>query len=362
MKYTSLHPIHKKMQAKMTNFAGFEMPLYYSSIIKEHLNVRKNVGIFDVSHMGDIIVSGKEAKEYLSYLFPASIWKMKTGQAKYTCFLNKNGLIIDDTIVTKLEEEKYLIVPNASNTDKILNWMNNQTKKYDVNITDISNNISCIAVQGPSSPDLIKHLFNYNLKSFEVSYHNYEHESQINKLFKEKNMILLSKTGYTGEKGFEIMVNNSGAEKIWLELMTLGKEYEIMACGLGSRDTLRMEKGFLLSGQDFKEDRTPTEAGISWTISWEHDFIGKNALSNHQPEEIFMGFIMQEKGLPRHGCEIYSGHEKIGIITSGTISPILNCGIGLGYIKKEYAEFGRIVEIEIRGKRIKSKISKPKMI
>ena len=362
MKHTSLNLLHKELQAKMTEFAGYEMPLYYLSIIKEHLNVRNKVGIFDVSHMGDIIVSGADAEDYLFYLFSTNIKNMKQGQARYTCFLNEKGLMIDDTIVTKLEDDKFLVVPNAANIDKILNWMKKNTKKFDVEIINLSEKISCIALQGPFSANLIKQLFDVDLKSFEVSYQTYDHESQTNEIFNKENTILLSKTGYTGEKGYEIIISNSGAEKLWGKLMEIGKEYEIMPCGLGSRDTLRMEKGYLLSGQDFKEDRTPVEAGISWTISWEHEFIGKNAILNKKPEEIFRGFIMQENGFPRHGCEIYNGNEKVGIITSGGISPVLNCGIGLGYIKKENAETGNIVEIDIRGKRKKIKVSKPKMV
>ncbi len=370
MKFTALHDVHVEMGAKMTEFAGFHMPLWYKGIIEEHLAVRRSVGVFDVSHMGDILVEGKDATEYLSYILPSDFSKVDKGKATYTAFINHRGILIDDTIVTKLEEDRYLVVPNAATTDLIYHWMFSLSGGYDVTLKNVSPEFSSIAVQGPNAEKVLQEIVEENLSDlgfFHAAVVNLKDiEIKENELSGKKAFI--SRTGYTGEDGFEFVVPNENIVELWKKVLEVGEKYGIEPCGLGARDTLRLEKGFLLSGQDFhphEEPRTPLEAGISWVIDWEHEFIGKEALLKMKEEkkyELFRGVILQERGIPRHGFEIYKDGEKIGHLTSGTMSPILNTGIGLGYVKRPYIKAGTEVFVDIRGRKVKAIISKPRMV
>jgi len=369
MKITALHDIHVKMGAKMTEFAGFHMPLWYKGIIEEHMAVRKAVGVFDVSHMGDIIVEGEESTDFLSYILPSDFSKVKVGKATYTAFINHKGILIDDTIVTKLED-KYLVVPNAATSELIYHWMFSLSGGYDVDIKNVSSQFSSIAVQGPKAEKLLQEIVDDNLSTLEFFHARFVKLKGINI---EKNDLsgdyaYLSRTGYTGEDGFEFVVPNSNIVELWKKVLDVGKKHGIEPCGLGARDTLRMEKGFLLSGQDFHpehEPRTPLEAGISWVINWDHDFLGRDILAKMREEkkyDLFRGIVLKGRGIPRHGYKIYKDDEEIGYLTSGTMSPVLKTGIGLGYVKRPYIKAGTEVLVDIRGKKVKAEIRKPRMV
>ncbi len=370
MLYTALHDVHIKMGANMTEFAGYHMPLWYTSIKDEHLAVRERVGIFDVSHMGDLIVEGPDATEFLSYILPTDLSKVNVMKASYTAFINHRGIMIDDTIVTKLEENRYLLVPNAATAQQIYHFLYSMAGGYRVEIKNLTSEFSCLAVQGRNAERSLQKLTDFDLSTigfFEAAYIDLKNiDIEENELSGKK--VFISRTGYTGEDGFEIVVPNKNAEKLWYSILEAGKEYGIRPCGLGARDTLRMEKGFLLSGQDFHplhEPRTPLEGGISWIINWEHEFIGKDRLAQMKSEkkyELFRGIVLKGRGIPRHGYEIYRDGEKIGYLTSGTMSPTLNVGIGLGYIKRPYIKVGTEVQVKIRGKLVDAEVRKPRLV
>ncbi len=346
---TILYDEHVKMNANIVDFHGWDMPLYYESIIKEHMYVRERCGVFDVSHMGDIFLTGSGAEESLMKLFPSDISKMKEGDCLYTAFLNNDGNMIDDTIIYKFNKEKFLCVPNAATTDKILDHiLKNKTNNCEVK--NSSSELSCIAIQGKDSVNIMKNL---GLKFPDFF------------KFYEENGMIISGTGYTGEIGCEIIIKNNEAVNLWEKIVDDLKKIGCGPCGLGSRDTLRMEKGMLLSGQDFNSDKNPYEASISFILDNDHNYIGREKLlSNQKPERIFRGIIMNEKGsFPRHGNLIYdkSGKE-IGIITSGSISPILGKGIGLGYINRNESKIDTSILVGIRDKKFNGKVSRPRIV
>ncbi len=345
---TKLYDEHVRLGANMVDFHGWMMPLYYDSIIKEHNYVREGCGMFDVSHMGDIFIEGEDAEKTLLHLVPTDIRLMKDGDCVYSAFLNENGNIIDDTIIYKFNKKKFLCVPNASMISRIYNHIA-KNKIGDTKVEDKSDDLSCIAVQGKKSEEILNDIDINFPESF--------------KFFESENRIV-SGTGYTGEKGCEIIIENDKVVKLWNELLKSIKKIGYGPCGLGSRDTLRMEKGMLLSGQDFNENRNPYEASISFIVNNETEFIGKNALMNRNNECIFRGFIVNEKNaFPRTGNKIFNNEgEEIGEITSGTLSPSLKKGIGLGYISKKYQKVGTDVKIETRRGKVSSIVSKPRLL
>ncbi len=365
-KKTPLYDLHVKYGGKIVDFAGFLLPLEFTSIIEEHNAVRNNVGMFDVSHMGDIIIKGEDATEYLEYILPSKVSNLKDFTARYSSYLNNYGIMIDDTIVSKINSDTYLLVPNAATEELIYKWLLEHKKKYNVSIIDRTLLYACIAVQGPKASDLISKITDYNIRSmemFDLAFVTINGIETRGDDFIPYNHVLLSKTGYTGEDGYEIIVQNEYADDIWELLINYGKDYGLKLCGLGARDTLRMEKGMLLSGQDFHNDRTPLEGGISWIIDYDHEFIGKEALLEQKgtDHQIFRGFKMLESGIPRHGYKIYKDDKEIGILTSGTMSPTLKIGIGLGYVSKSI-KINDNVMIDIRGTKKKAIVSKPKMV
>lgn len=366
VKKTPLYDEHVKLGAKMIEFAGFSMPLEYTGIVDEHLTVRKNVGIFDVSHMGDIVIEGEDAEKYLDYLLPTKVSDMEELEAKYSAYLNERGIMLDDTIVYKVNKNKFLLVPNAATEEKIYNWIKEKSIGYNIKIYDRTLIYSSIAVQGPKAVNLMNKLTNYDyskMNSFTFDFINFNNIETRGDNFLPYNKIMVSRTGYTGEDGFELIFPNEYAIDIWNDLIDYGKEFGLKPCGLGARDTLRLEKGMLLSGTDFNMDRTPIEASISWIVNYDHDFIGKDALLKIKStdHEIFRGFKMIDQGIPRHGYKVFKDEKVVGTITSGTMSPILKIGIGLGYVKKEI-KLGDKVEIEIRGKKLKAEVTKPKIV
>ena len=345
-----LHQFHKE-NGRMTEFSGFDMPLWYKGIVDEHLAVRNSAGLFDVSHMGRIMISGAEATKFLSYLLPTDSSKIRDNHAFYSVMCNENGGILDDIITNKYSSDKYLMVVNAGNREKDLAWINKVAGKFDVVIEDISDTSALISLQGPKSSVVLKEIVDTQL-------------SQLKRFaFVECNVsgenCIVSRTGYTGEDGFEIAVLDTTIDspqkafKIWSELLEVGKEFGVLPCGLGARDTLRLEAGMCLYGNDISELTSPVEAGLEFVIHSDDNrqFIGKDVIQTQMrngTERKRVAFYMLEAGVPRHGYSILFSGKKIGTVTSGTFSPILKSGIGMGYVPTPISEIGNDLSLEIR--------------
>lgn len=355
MKRTPIYEEHIKLGAKMVPFAGWEMPLQYGSIIEEHQTVRNKVGVFDVSHMGEIFVRGQEALDFLQKLVPQDISKLFTGKAVYCQLINKSAGIIDDLIIYKLEDieeyQNYLLIVNASRIEEDLDWIefNKKDGNYDVEIDNQSDNMTLLSVQGPLASDLVQDL-------------GLEKDAQpIKFTIKQARLdsldVLISRTGYTGEDGFEILVKNQDATKLWQEILAKGEKYEIKPIGLAARDTLRMEASMLLYGQDMDDKTTPPEASLSWSIppNKEEDYFGKeiilSQIESKKMSKVLVGFRMIGNAIPRHNYEIYKDNEKVGVVTSGGIAPALKFNIGLGYVNSNVpTSIGTKLDIKVRDK------------
>jgi len=359
-KTSPLHETHKKLGAKFTEFAGFEMPIQFSSIKDEHLTVRKNVGIFDVSHMSNVWITGKDAEKLISLTTVEDASKIGVGQSQYTEFLREDATVIDDTIFMHLEEEKYMIIPNAGMNEAVTKWLNDKSEEHKLcaKAEDVSNKFGILALQGPKAKETLQKLTDFDLSKIKFFGCQYIDISGIN--------CIISYTGYTGEQGFELQITPAaGAKKIFDEILKTGEKYGIKPIGLGARDTLRLEKCFILAGNEFKGGRTPLEATLGWTINWDHDFIGKKELLKQKEKGDFprlTKMICREKGIPRDGCEIHKDGKKVGVISSGTLSPCLNKGIAMGYIHPDFRSVGDTIDIVIRGKNIKAEIVKPPFV
>ena len=345
-KQTFLHDKHVALGARMVDFAGWDMPVQYSSIIDEHKTVREAVGLFDVSHMGEVIVYGEDALPYLNKLVPQDVTKLVDSKAVYCQLTNKQGGIIDDLIIYKLEDKKYLIIANASRIDEDLNWMVRNKCGFDVSIVNESHNYSLLAVQGPKACELIKKLGVNELPPF--------FSIKRGELFNIN--LWISRTGYTGEDGVEIMVRNEFSEYLWDKLLDAGKEFGIKPIGLGARDTLRLEAALHLYGNDLDENTTPIEAGLAWSVckTKTEDYNGKTKIVEQLKngvEKKLIGLKMLDKSIARHGYEVFYNNEKIGIVTSGGISPIRGDNIALAYIKNlDNLAVGSTIQISIREK------------
>jgi aminomethyltransferase len=345
------------LNAKMVDFHGWDMPIQFTGIIEEHRQVRSGAGLFDVSHMGDITIEGRDSQEFMTYLFPTDISKEPVGKAIYSAYLNQDANMIDDTIIYKEEENKYLVVPNAATTEKVYNWIITNRKSYDVRISNLSDRMACLALQGPKAPEVMKDLFPEANKLGHFTFMGASEK------YPEKGLetaTVVGRTGYTGEDGFEFVVPNKYSVGLWREIL---KNPLVKPIGLGARDTLRMEKGFLLSGQDFSEDRNPIEAGVSWIIGWDHDFIGKKKLLEKKGnvKERFRGVVASDKIIPRTGSILKIGSEVVGKLTSGTFSPSLSKGIGLGYVNST-VEYESELTIQTRNIEGKGILKKPRIV
>ena len=345
-KQTFLHDKQVELKGKMIDFAGWHMPVQFTSIIEEHKNVRENVGLFDVSHMGEVFVSGKESLKFLNKVVPQDISKLYDSKAVYCQLPNKNGGLIDDLIIYKLEDEKYLLIVNASRIDEDVNWLVLNSLDYDVYIDNQSHNYSMLAIQGPKSKDVLKKL-GYNLEQDFFT---------INETTLASMDVMVSRTGYTGEDGYEILLKNKDAQKMWDLLLEQGKEFSIMPVGLGARDTLRLECALHLYGNDLDETTTPIEAGLSWSVPKDktEDYNGKDVIFNqiqNGVEKKLIALKMLSRAIPRHEHEIFFNGEKVGHVTSGGFSPMLNENIALGYVKniKEMCT-DTVIQVMIREK------------
>ena len=354
-----LNELHKKIGARFTEFAGFEMPIQYTSIKDEHLAVRKSVGLFDVSHMSNVWITGEDAEKLISLITVEDASRIGDKKSQYTAILRDDGTVIDDTIFMHLED-KFMMIPNAGMDETVTKWINEKAEKHDLcaNAENVSKDYVILAVQGPKSRDTLQKLTDIDLKEVGFFGCQYADIAGVN--------CVISHTGYTGELGFELQITPpKKAEEVFQKILEAGKEFEIKPVGLGARDTLRLEKGFILAGNEFKGGRTPLEAVMSWTINWDHDFIGKDALLKQKEKgtyERLTSMICTEKGIPRQGCEIRKEGKKVGMITSGTMSPCLNTGIGMGYIHPDFRETDSVLEIMVRDKPVKAKVVKPPIV
>jgi aminomethyltransferase len=356
-KKTHLYEFHRK-NAKLTLFAGFEMPLWFEGIIPEHLAVRNAVGIFDITHMGRTLITGPDAEAFLNYVTTNNVSVLTPLSAHYSLMCNERGGIKDDFVLSRLEEEKFLIVYNAANREKDFQWLRTNARSFQVKIEDVSDQIAMFAVQGPKAQETLQKISSEDLSLIERFKCGWVEIAE--------NRVFMSRTGYTGEDGFEIFVwdaplsNPGKAVKVWNAILEAGKEFGIKPCGLGARDTLRLEAGMCLYGNDIDENTTPLEARLSFVVKFNKgDFIGREALLKQKEEGVKrrrVGVLMLEKGIPRVGFGIYKENKKIGYITSGTFSPLLKRGIGMAYVQTEHSKEETEVTIEIRQRKTKAKI------
>jgi len=353
MKKTPLNDVHRELGAKLIDFGGWEMPVQYAGIIEEHETVREKCGIFDVSHMGEIRVKGPEALNNVQRLVANDVERLEEGQILYSPMCYPDGGIVDDLLVYKIKDDEYLLVVNASNTEKDWEWIK-ENSLDNVELENQSNEYGQLAVQGPEAKNIINKLSDIDLDS--MKYYCFACGEVAGK------EVILSRTGYTGELGYEIYLQKEDAVEVWNKIMEVGKEYGLAPIGLGARDTLRLEMKYCLYGNDISKDTHPLEAGIGWTVSLDkEDFIGKDALVKHEEEGYdrkLVGFKLLGRGIPRHGYKVEHEGEEIGEVTSGSFSPSLKENIGLAYVKKELAEIGQEIEIVIRKKAVKAEIVK----
>ncbi|HEU4686257.1 MAG TPA: glycine cleavage system aminomethyltransferase GcvT [Nitrospira sp.] len=358
MERTPLHEQHRLAGAKLIDFAGWDMPIQYSGVIDEYQTVRNRVGLFDVSHMGRLGISGTGAGAFLQRMTTNDVMKLAVGQAQYSMVCNGHGGIKDDIFVYRTGLHDYLLCVNASNRIKILDWLRQHPGNDEGwTIEDRTAAVAQIAIQGPLSTTVLGSLMEDDLGTLKL--HHFR-ESRVASLG-----CLVARTGYTGEPGYEINVPSDEAPVLWNRLLERGRAQGIKPAGLGARDLLRLDMGYLLYGNDIDEETTPLEAGAEWTISWNKgDFVGSQALLRQRqtgPTRHLVGLELLEKAVPRHGCKIVSKRtsEPIGEVTSGNLSPLLQKGIGLGYVPFDYKEAGTEILIDIRGKLVPARIVKP---
>ena len=356
LKRTPLFEWYQYSGAKTIDFGGWELPVQFSSIKEEHEAVRTKAGLFDVSHMGEITVKGKESLAYLQKMMTNDLSKLQPNQAIYTIMCNEKGGAVDDLLVYMLAEEDYLLVVNAANTDKDFAWLKKH-QTADVQIENVSKDWAQLAIQGPAAEEILQKLVaDVNLS--EIKPFKFQQEVRINGV-----PALVSRTGYTGEDGFEIYSRSEDAPKLWQDLLEAGKEDGLLPCGLGARDTLRFEANLALYGQELAEDISPIEAGLGFAVKTnKDDFIGLEVLKEQKengPKRKLIGLEMIDRGIPRHGYLVFSGEEEVGHVTTGTQSPTLKKNIGLALVKVESAVPDQELQVEIRGKKLAAKTVKP---
>lgn len=354
IKETSLSEVHRSLQAKMVPFAGYLMPVQYEGINTEHDTVRNSVGMFDVSHMGEFILKGEGALDLIQRVTSNDASKLSPGKAQYSCFPNEQGGIVDDLIVYCLEDGNWMLVVNASNIEKDWNWLA-ANNSQGVEMLDISGQTSLLAVQGPMALATIQKLTDTDLSS--IPYYCFAKGKVAG-----CGNVLISNTGYTGAGGFELYFENRYAETLWNALMEAGAEFGIKPCGLGARDTLRLEMGFCLYGNDIDDTTSPLEAGLGWITKFTKPFTNSDALKQQKEQGVskkLVGFEMTGRGIPRHGYPIANEQgQVIGHVTSGTQSPTLQKAIGMGYVQSEFAAEGSTIHVLIREKAIPARVLK----
>ena len=354
MKKTALTSTHIDLGAKMVEFAGYYMPLQYEGLGIEHETVRNDVGVFDVSHMGEFLISGPNALDLIQKVSSNDATKLIVGKAQYSCLPNDQGGIVDDLIIYKIKEEQYLLVVNASNMQKDWDWISKHNT-MGAEMKDLSMDYSLLAIQGPKAVEAMQSLTSVDLAA--IAFYNFEVAD-----FAGVEHVIISATGYTGSGGFEIYCKNSEAKQIWDKVFEAGAEFGIKPIGLAARDTLRLEKGYCLYGNDINDSTSPLEAGLGWVTKFTKDFVNSDNLKAQKEAGVtrkLVGFEMLERGIPRHDYPILNADGKeIGIVTSGTMSPSLNKGIGMGYVAKELSTPDSEIYIQVRKKQLKAKVVK----
>ncbi len=358
VKQIPLNDLHVKLGGKMVPFAGYNMPVRYSSDIEEHMTVRNGVGVFDVSHMGEFTIKGPHALDLIQRVTTNDASKLVDGQAQYSSLPNETGGLVDDLIVYKIKDNDYMLVVNASNIEKDWNWILKFNTKG-AEMKNISDDLCLFAVQGPKAVDVLQKLTSTDLRT--IKYYHFA----IGK-FAGVDNVIMSNTGYTGAGGFEIYVDKKFALQTWNAIFESGKDVNIKPIGLGARDTLRLEMGFSLYGNDIDDTTSPIEAGLGWITKFTKDFTNASQFKKQKEEGVsrkLVGFKMVDKGIPRHDYQIKDAQGSvIGKVTSGTMSPLLGIGVGLGYVTTQYASVGSEIFIDVRGKQLKAQVSKLPLI
>lgn len=354
IKKTPFYDIHVKLGAKIVEFAGYYMPVQYRSITEEHKRVRKSVGLFDLSHMGEFTVKGPGAAEFIQYAVTNDVTKLAPGQVMYTAMCYPDGGIVDDLLVYNLGVE-FLLVVNASNIDKDFAHLSDLAKSRDVKLVNYSDETALLAIQGPDAEKVLAKMTSYDLKSMKFYW------SGVAEIAGSK--MLFSRTGYTGEDGFELYMYPKDAPKLWNAAMEAAREFDVEPIGLGARDSLRLEMKYALYGNDIDRTTNPLEAGLGWIVKLDKgDFVGRDVLLKVKaegPKRKNVAFELKEKGFPRQHYPIVYNNEKVGEVTSGTFSPMLEKGIGTGYVPTECSNIANTIMIDIRGKQIPAEIVKP---
>ncbi len=355
MKNTALTKIHESLGAKMVPFAGYNMPVSYEGVNAEHETVRNGVGVFDVSHMGEFLISGPTALDLIQKVTSNDASKLTLGRAQYSCLPNETGGVVDDLIVYKIKEEQYLLVVNASNIEKDWNHISKYNEVFNADMRNISEGYSLLAIQGPKAVEAMQSLTSIDLST--IKFYHFEVAD-----FAGIDNVIISATGYTGSGGFEIYCKNDEVEQIWNKVFEAGADFGIKPIGLAARDTLRLEMGYCLYGNDIDDNTSPIEAGLGWITKFNKDFVNSEALEKqkqHGPEKKLIAFALDERGIPRHGYDIVDSQGKtVGVVTSGTMSPSLGIGIGLGYVPNIFSEVGSKIFVQIRKNAVPASVVK----
>lgn len=357
LRRTPLFEEHKSLGAKLVPFGGWEMPISYEGVIAEHHTVRQKCGLFDVSHMGEIFVEGPEAEKFLQWMTVNDLSRLGDGQGQYSALLNNHGGMVDDLILYRLRSDRFLLCVNASNTEKDFRWIKEHAARFKVNVTDESARWSQIAVQGPQSLATLTALFSPT-DAARLAALAYMDIASFPMFGAD---VMVARTGYTGEQGFELYMPNAVAPKIWRELLAQGPKTGVKPIGLGARDTLRLEACYLLYGNDMDDHVTPLEAGIAWAVRLEKDFLAKDRLKEEKEKgskKKMVAFLLEDKGIARHGMDVYRGEQKIGTVTSAGFLPTLDKSGGMALVDTSAVKLDDTVEVDIRGKRKLAKIVK----
>ncbi|WP_405247012.1 glycine cleavage system aminomethyltransferase GcvT [Cellulophaga sp. Asnod2-G02] len=355
MKNTALTEIHKELGAKLVPFAGYNMPVSYEGVTIEHETVRTGVGVFDVSHMGEFLISGPNALSLIQKVSSNDASKLSIGKAQYSCLPNETGGIVDDLIIYQIKEEQYLLVVNASNIEKDWKHISKYNEDISADMRNLSDDYSLLAIQGPKAVEAMQSLTDVDLAT--IKFYTFEVAP-----FAGVDNVIISATGYTGSGGFEIYCKNTEVAQIWTKVFEAGEDFGIKPIGLAARDTLRLEMGYCLYGNDINDTTSPIEAGLGWVTKFTKDFVNSENLAKEKAEgssRKLIAFELEERGIPRHDYEIVNGAgEKIGMVTSGTMSPSMGKGIGLGYVPKTASALGEKIYIQIRKKAVPATIVK----
>ena len=355
MKNTALTKTHEALGAKMVPFAGYNMPVSYEGITIEHETVRNGVGVFDVSHMGEFLIEGPNALALIQKVTSNDASKLTLGKAQYSCLPNETGGIVDDLIVYRVKEETYLLVVNASNIKKDWDHISKYNKAFNADMKDLSEHYALLAIQGPKAVEAMQSLTSVDLSG--IKFYNFVVAD-----FAGIDFVIISATGYTGSGGFEIYCKNNEVKQVWDKVMEAGADFGIKPIGLAARDTLRLEMGYCLYGNDITDETSPLEAGLGWITKFTKDFVNSEALAKEKergPKHKLVGFELEDRGIPRQGYDIVDGQGKtIGHVTSGTMSPSLGKGIGLGYVPVIFSEAGSKINIQIRKNAIPATVVK----